>query len=83
MNVKLYNAAMIELEQLHWHLHLNEGPDLWTAHLLRMFKEALKDEEPAIEGPASIGKEPPQSAAWSQQPRRALRPARLILENEP
>lgn len=43
MNAKKYEEAMVSLEQLHWHLHLNGGPDMWTAELLRQFREAIDD----------------------------------------
>lgn len=59
MNVKLYHEALVELEQLHWHLHRNEGPDLWTARLLRMFQDAMKD-EPADDERMYLGAEPSQ-----------------------
>lgn len=61
MNRKKYQEAMVSLEQLHWHLHLNGGPDMWTRELLRQFEAALKDngdDEIAIR----IA-EPPQPAA--------------------
>ncbi len=54
LNMKKFQQALTELEQLHWHLHLNGGPDLWTADLLRKFQEAVQSEEE---------EEAPQSAA--------------------
>ena len=59
MNVKLYHEALGELEQLHGHLHRNEGPDLWTAQLPRMFTNAMKD-EPAEDERMYLGAEPSQ-----------------------
>ncbi len=64
MNMKLYNAALTELEQLHWHLHWNGGPDLWTAHLLKMFRDAVQDDNQTIRlGAVPIANEPPPPAA--------------------
>jgi hypothetical protein len=67
MNMKLFNLALIELEQLHWHLHLNGGPDLWTGQLLLMFRKAARD-EPADDEVMYLGAnptdtEPPKPAA--------------------
>jgi hypothetical protein len=65
MNMKKYREALVNLEQLHWHLHLNGGPDLWTAELLRQFKAAVKDNaaEPDKDRVFYIGDEPPPPAA--------------------
>jgi hypothetical protein len=63
MNMRKYQEALVNLEQLHWHLHLNGGPDLWTAELLRQFKAAVKDNEPDADEVVYIGEEPPQPAA--------------------
>lgn len=67
MNVKLYNAALANLEQLHWHLHLSGGPDMWTAELLRQFKAAVNDNAAAPDDDddewVHLGMEPPSPAA--------------------
>jgi len=67
MNVKLFNEAMVELEQLHWHLHLNGGPDLWTGQLLLLFRKAAQDEpddnETMYLGAKPTDTEPPRPAA--------------------
>jgi hypothetical protein len=62
MNMKKYQEALVNLEQLHWHLHLNGGPDLWTRELLRQFEAAAK-EDGADEEIIYLGGEPPQPAA--------------------
>jgi hypothetical protein len=61
MNMKKYREAMVNLEQLHWHLHLNGGPDMWTRELLRRFEAAVNDNinDEIVVFPA----EPPQPAA--------------------
>lgn len=43
MNQRKFDAAMEGLEQLHWHLNRSGGPDLWTAQLLRQFRDAAND----------------------------------------
>jgi hypothetical protein len=62
MNLKKYQEALADLERLHWHLHLNGGPDLWTRDLLWQFEAAVHDngdeEEIVI-----LTAEPPQPAA--------------------
>jgi hypothetical protein len=63
MNMKKYQETLVNLEQLHWHLHLNSGPDLWTAELLRQFEAAVKDDEPDADEVVYIGEESPQPAA--------------------
>lgn len=62
MNMKKYQEALVNLEQLHWHLHLNGGPDRWTAELLRQFQDAAKEDD-AAQGIIYLGDEPPQPAA--------------------
>lgn len=63
MNMKKYQEGLVNLEQLHWHLHLSGGPDLWTAELLRQFQAAVKDDEPGANEVLPIGDEPPLPAA--------------------
>jgi hypothetical protein len=63
MNMKKYQEALVNLEQLHWHLHRNGGPDLWTAELLRQFESAIKDNESGGDEIVYIGDEPPKPAA--------------------
>lgn len=60
MNMKLFNLALIELEQLHWHLHRNGGPDYWTGQLLRIFRDAAKT-EPAEEEVMWLGADPSET----------------------
>lgn len=55
MDAKKHQEAMVNLEQLHWHLHLNGVPDMWTAELLRQFQAAVNDNDNIDE--------PPQTAA--------------------
>jgi hypothetical protein len=62
MNMRKYQEALVSLEQLHWHLHLNGGPGLWTAELLRKFKDAAKEDD-ADEEIICLGEEPPLPAA--------------------
>ena len=63
MNMKKYQEALVNLEQLHWHLHLNGGPDMWTRELLRQFEAAVKDNEQDANEIVYIGDEPPKPAA--------------------
>ena len=63
MNMKKYQEAIVNLEQLHWHLHLNGGPDMWTAELLRQFQAAVRDNEPGTNEVLPIGYESPLPAA--------------------
>jgi hypothetical protein len=67
MNMRKYHEALVSLEQLHWHLHLNGGPDLWTSQLLLMFRKAAQDEPDENEtmylGENPTDTEPPRPAA--------------------
>jgi hypothetical protein len=65
MNVRKYQEALASLEQLHWHLHRNGGPDLWTAELLRQFRAAVHNnaDAPDDDELVFLDAEPPQPAA--------------------
>jgi hypothetical protein len=62
MNIRKYQEALVSLERLHWHLHLNGDPDLWTAELLRKFKDVAQEDD-ADEEIVYLGEELPSPAA--------------------